>query len=585
MQRASKITKSEQLSRLQTRIEQRRPVVVTSKIYVHDKNPLKIPCICCGSVEATAVDVRDDLQLLIDPVRQQRKLRRDAQDPKEWDRRAKHANHYELKLRCTRQGLKILLDTRTRTIGLTGSARAGKTELSLSWLARQWMIRGGRGTYFWIIGPKMADAHGLMNKLIFGEGADQGRWSPPTLPTKGEQHTPALCSAWPQGERTTDQIIYMVDGSKIELKYAAQKNLRMKSISACIFSEAAEVKDNAVYSQLIGRLTDTRGQMLIESTPKETNHWTIKELQKKAIDDAEAVKAGKKTHVLVVHDIFLAPDNPWLTQQAIDEWEEMLVDPIMKKREFYGMPASGENQLWADTWNAAAKKNLLYDNELYDLGMMGMNDITEGVCYKIGFRKKHDFIIGQDINVYPCSSVICKVAGILNNPATWNLIVMKVFDNSGVTADVHASRLKRYRDGIFKDGAIIIDASACMQNPHAAHTGGLNVSSVAVLFEQTNFEVLPPKGDMDSPKHPGIADSVIVCKRIMRANRMKIERTRCWKLTSALEEQLTKDGRTAYKPPGSAHDRLSSTADCLRYVCWRVYGKEVYDTEPTLWFR
>ena len=583
--RASKITKKEQIKYLQDAIARRRLICVTSRIYIHVKNKYEVPCPCCGSTESYAQDIREDLQLLINPVTKERKLRRDAKNKNQWDEMAEKAVHHELLLRCTPDGLDILLDMTTPTIGLGGSARAGKTQLALSWIARQWMIRGGRGALFWLIGKNVSHAHLLMNKFLHGSGEEIGRWSPAVLPTEGEMKKPALAISWPVGERTTDQTIMMVDGSEFGLMHANADKVRGRAIQAAVFTEAATVPSNKIYNQLMGRVVSTRGQILIESTFEATNHWTVTELRKKTQDEAVLLEKDPKHELIAKWLSLFAADNPWLSKKAIDVWRESITDDVMMKREFLGIPADGEDKLWSDVWNDDMKGQVFFDAETFDTEQIDEHDITRQVSLSIGFKRPHDFIAGQDINLRPCTTVLCKVTGNYEDKESWKLIIYKVYTNQGRDPYTHAKLLKYFKGGLFANTGIVMDPSACMKNPHASHVGNRNASTIAHLFEQHDFEVLPAKGSLSSPKFIGIKDSVIVCKRLFNSGRIRMERTRTSSLQYAMENQITDDGYRAYKPAGSKHDRLSSSPDAFRYIAWRIFGKSIFKTAPKLWMR
>ena len=534
---------------------------------------------------AYAYDVREDLKLLIDPITKARRLRNKANDKARWDELAATAVQHEIKLRCTKDGVATLLDNKTKIIGLGGSARAGKSQLALSWIARQWMIRGGPGALFWLIGPTVSDAHNLMKKLIFGDGEENNRWSPAVLPTEGETNAPSLAFKWPEGQRTTDQTIYMVDGSQFALKHADAKKIKGVTCQAAVFTEAAEVKNDEVYQQLIGRTVSSGGQVVIESTFKETNHWTMTQLRRKAYDEEVVYEKNPKHKTVTTWQSLFATDNPWLSKEAIEIWKQSLTSDVMMKREFLGIAADGDNHLWSDVWNDDIKPTVLFDSETYDPGDIGENDITKQACYAFGFKRPHDFIAGQDINVYPMSTLICKVVGNLEDRESWKLIIYYVYDNNGITAYEHAKKLKYFRGGMFANTGIVMDPANCMKNPHKAHTGGRNTTSIAALFAQQGFEVIPAKGTIFKPSYINVVDSVSATKRMFNAGRIRMERTKTDALQHALENQISHDGYRAYKPAGSSHDRMSSVPDCLRYIIWRGFAKELLPTNNDIWIR
>ena len=73
--RAGIISRTAQIKRLDRRLQSAQNVCVTTRFYIHGKNVTGDPCMCCDSKEATVIEIKEDLQLLIDPIRQKRKLR------------------------------------------------------------------------------------------------------------------------------------------------------------------------------------------------------------------------------------------------------------------------------------------------------------------------------------------------------------------------------------------------------------------------------------------------------------------------------------------------------------------------------
>ena len=80
---------------------------VVTTIYVHERaekgNTIK--CKCCGSKQAKIVETINDLELLVDRVTGERRLRRDVVNKQRFDELAKEARRIEIPIRCYRSQL------------------------------------------------------------------------------------------------------------------------------------------------------------------------------------------------------------------------------------------------------------------------------------------------------------------------------------------------------------------------------------------------------------------------------------------------------------------------------------------------
>lgn len=553
-----------------------------SKIYVHEKNTSGDPCMCCDSKESAVSQILPDLDLLIDPINKTRQLRHEADDKEEWDRLAAMAKKIDLIFRCTPQGLEVI-NEKASIVGIGGSARAGKTQIALVWFARMWMLRGGNNARLWLVGPQLDHCHTLLNKLILGDYEDQ-RWAPPVLPTDKDMN-PILAHTWPLTLRATDQTCYMIDGSKIELRHSKPSRIRGVSIQACVYTECSDVPSVETFAHLRARIVTTRGRVLVESTFKDTQHWFQTQVKQFGIAEQEKKdrESDHKKRCSYYH--YIAPNNPWNSEEAIQEWKESIKDEVMLKREFYGEAADEQNRMWADVWNEITKIHLLYEDESWNLEHLGLKDVTRKISRRL-FKKPVDFIVGMDFNVFPFSSVVCQVGCTdENDESTYILIVRDVVQTNGGTIYDHLKKVSERYQGVYKNKyGVVCDVNAKWDND-PSHVGRSS-STVMNIIERHGIQAKAPAKDRKGKVcNPPIRMSCTVLKRMMRQKRMKIHSVDADKLIFAFENQ-NDDG--SGKPLGKGrgktglNDRMNSPVDSVRYVAWSLFKHEDLPRTPTV---
>lgn len=552
---------------------------VRTKVLVHERaRPGDGACPCCGSEKARVAEEIDDLELLVDRVTGERRLRHKVADKAGFDALARVARQIEIPLRCYRPQLKALLDTDHKVLAAFGGMRSGKTTCASYWLVRQWMLRGGRGAQFWWVSPQRAQTMIGVRKLVTGEFSD--RRSPPAFPL-GEDGRPLLVTSWPETERSSSQRIVMVDGSVIALQHASRPtgaNLKGVNVQAIVADEACEIANRPNWTVMLGRLTDSGGSIFAASTPK-GGHW-LKE------DVVDAQRTSDDIHV----EHLSIRENPWMSEAEVARTIAACRDENEVKREVDGLWVSDAGSLWIhfDLSRHTADDpsfNMLRDRQ----------DITAQACrshwrgsnpYVKGVRTTEArFVLGQDFNISPMSSVVCRVFGTPGKPETWGVYVVDEVQSWNSDSYKHGQWLRsdKVRSGrvSYAGSPIACDSTACNYDPTRVQGSTSHGSSAAKVLADLGFDAracgLSPKG---YPQNPRLLDSISLMHRLMREDRIIVHGTRCPQLLRALTEQQVRGDGLPEKVSHNASDRLSGPIDALRYVCWALFAPQFMDRKP-----
>jgi len=586
----------ERVRRIERYVDSKRLIRYTTKFYLHRPSSSGKRCPCCDSTKAELYEVRDDLDLLVNPVgnakQRNRRFYHEAKDKKKWLRLAKDAKHVKIPLRCTEKGMEFILSDIPISFA-SGAARSTKSMHGLYKFAREWLKRGGPNAKFLLMGPTVDLTHVLMGKLIRGEQVD-GRFSPPVIPS-------SCVISYPKNK--LNKVIEMNDGSKFHLQHAKAKDTEkaIKAISAqyVIMTEASEVPDPAIYSQLHNRLVDADGGMVIDSTFREEDSWLVtdcyhfcREEEERFEREMYEYKQGKSKkpprRQLAKHTHFTPMDNPWLSDEQIEEWQiKIKRNPIAYKREFLGQPASDKGLLWKEVFNDTTRPSILFDMAGFDMsevqgdvyGKMGSYpDITKRATRRIkGFsRHSFDYLIGMDANKRPWSGVMATVVGDPDDPKTWILCILDVLQVWDSDAELAKGKLKKIHKGIFCNQGIVIDAN-CFSPEHSKAMGHTKFDSSAVVFQQAGFTMDAPdrtknRKFMNPPRYGSIA----LTKRLFREGRIRINHQRCKSLVTALENQTEnpKEAGTHFVETGKRSEVYAGLTDSLRYLVWALFASE-----------
>ncbi len=581
------------LDRLEDIFARPRLLSIKTEILVHERAPAgsTARCICCGSTDAQIAQRIPDLHLLIDRVTGRRHLRSEVSDPQLFDELAAGAEQLDLPLRCHVDQYDLITATAddfTAILALGGN-RSGKTTAGAYWFARQWMLKGGQGVEFWLIGPGYDQAFIALDKLLFGMAAG-GRTVPPVFPLS-DSGAPALAVKWPTTPRASDLTIYMVDGSRIALKHANNpeaNNLKGFNVAAILFDEAAACRYEQAWIVCNARVMEDNGAIYAATTPI-PGHW-IKHL---VVDPYEAGEAPR----FLVKSLSVRK-NPWISEAKVARIHESLKQKGENavRREFDGEWVSDRGSLWKHfDVKAHTVDGDGWDVSEYDLGhnvtkravrgwWRGRNRFISGVS-----TKDARFVGGQDFNTAPMTTVICQVYGDpKSDPDTWGLFVIDEVWRWNVTTWQHGMWLRDVRKGRpgtetdpsdrygpFAGMPIACDSTGAYRDPTKSpiNKGSSNaVRELAKLGFDARECMRTPKG---KPRNPAVLDRTSLLHKLMRENRLFVHGTRCPKLIQGLTEQEDDGTGRAVKVTRTATDVLSSPVDALAYCVWALFSGEM----------
>ena len=541
---------------------------VRTRILIHGRARAKDPpCPCCGSRHARIVEERPDLDLLVDRVTGERRLRSEVQDVEGFDRLAARARRVEIPIRCSKPQLKMVMDTRHKVLGALGGIRSGKTTSATYWLVRQWILKGGRGAGFWWVAPSRGQTMIGVKKLVTGETSD--RHQPPAFPL-GDHGLPILALSWPETERSSAQRIVMVDGSVIELQHASKSsggNLKGRSVRAILLDEACEVRHRPNWTVLLGRLMDSGGQLFFSTTPR-AGHW----LKEETLDQMATNK-----DILVTS--LSSRDNPWMSKVDLERTIAACKDENEVRREIDGQWIGDQGSLWIH-WDPSRHT---YDDPSFHLPKDRVDVTAQAIrgfwrggnpLQKNMAPQNTAFVGGQDFNIAPSSTIIAKVFGEPGEPETWGVCVIDEVQTWGKGTWGHANWLKseQCRNGRVSYAGIPIACDS--SGNYAGDRGSFRYGNSHLKDMVANgFDARPcmlsAKG---YPMNPNLIDSISLMHQLMRDGRILVHGTRCPQLLRALTEQTVRPNGLPVKESHTASDRLSSPIDALRYLCWALFA-------------
>ena len=559
------------LEGLRSVAERTRIVHVVRPILMHDRSATGKPCPCCGSKYAGIVEERPHLECLFDTMTGARRVRR-PHNAEIFDsfvqRHASAIKRIDMPLRCYAEQLPIILDRKHKVIGVFGGSRAGKTETAKEWLVDQWIEKGGRGASFWWVAPTRDQARdpGLA-KLAIGERTD--RHNKPAFP-------PELVRYIPPNVQSPRQFLLLVDGSRIDLKYASRdgRHLRGKAAQAVILDEGTAVDHEINWTTLINRTRDTKGQILTCTTPK-AGHWLLKLKQRaESYDDAEI--GSNKDEVSATLN---CRRNPWTDLEEVER--DIRVnggpeDPRVK-REIFGEWVGEGNILWRH-WD---RKVHIFEGAPRDPEHYGLLDITPHAVRAVfgqTTNARKDWIAGWDVNDFPQSVLLCKVVcdpkADQSDRKNWRLWVRDAFIRRATVYDLadylaeKGGLLLGTQGGVGNLG-IICDPNACFPRTRVNQQ---SQSSDADVLRSRGMVVRSPVYKDNKPAHLSIRNRVNNLHQLMFEKRLLVHGS-IPKLIDGIESQVADVYGEPEKESNTASDRASGPPDALGYLAWGIFGK------------
>lgn len=596
-----------QIDEITAQLERPRVLIIEAVLQVHERSSSGVRCPCCGSLNAFAVETRLLVELAIDLVTGDR-FQRQGVSADVWSGLVETGARRRVEFRCSRSQESLLLDETPRHLMASGGNRSGKTTLGLYWFALQWLLRGGRLARFWLVASTLPKAFRLLEKLFKGTSK-----SPPVLPAE-------LATVMPGTARASDLITVLADGSLIDLKYfegdPGAERLKSDAIVAALVDEAAHLPAVDSLTALRGRCFDEGqgpGRLYLATTPRPesilkaevVDHAKAFELL--AADDERRVNGhheGSRWRVLEMSLL----DNPWLNAESVQmELRATNADDPSVQRDYFGKWVSNAGPLWRDFTvdrhmmrDEARRFAELGSSSRLALGVSARVECTPKVVRLIaGRRSPHyrgmvavnaEFLLGQDVNCHPLSTVVVSFACDPEAPEDhdrWHVFVWDVVQTFEGNSWKHAEKLASTRfarimrptddTSPYAGACLVCDATAITRDP-TAHRYGADPHGLPETFGKLGFDVRAPSYTTDvKPRNPSRYDSHLLLHRLLRpteaapAGRLHISQ-RCQSLVeSLLEQDDSGDGVTPATKSHTRSDVLASPVDALRYVVWAAF--------------
>ena len=553
---------------------------VKTRILVHG-NARKVDgrCPCCNSTEAKIIETRDDLDLLVDRVTGERRLRSEVEDKAGFDALCKVARLVEIPIRCYRGQLRLILDSKSKIIAALAGNKSGKSTAGAYWMVRQWMLRGGKGAVFWWVSPQRSQTMIGVTKLVTGEFTRQQQ--PPALPLDPITGRPILVVSWPESEGTRSQKSVLVDGSSILLQHAGKNgdNLKGANVASILVDETCAIRHRANWTVLVARLMESGGQLYSSTTPK-AGHWL-----KEVVDQA---KENKDIRVVSLS----SRDNPWLDKKEIDRTVAAAHDEGEAAREIDGLWVSDNGNLWSHFDH----RRHTVDDHTYNC-LKDQTDVTAQACrewwrgdnpHVRGLRTYQPrFVAGVDVNRNPYNAVICKVFGTPGKPETWSIYVLDVVQKYRVDSHDFGEYLRsdECRRGAVSFAGIpmAIDPTACSFDATMNRISAVKFGKQAdKTLAKLGFDARP--ANLSAKGHPCPVSRHVttgLLQKLTREGRIIINATRCAALLRAFSEQQNDGNGVAIKESHEASDRLAGPIEALAYLAFALFRDETTGMGPT----
>lgn len=558
-------------------LETKRLLWIHRPIFLHERAIADSKCPCCGSRYAHRVDEIRHLDVLIDRITGQRRVRShlSPEGQARFDLLAAQAQRIDCPIRAYAKQLAVILDRKHAVIGVFGGNRGGKSTAEAEWLFDQLLERGGPGAEFWWVSKtrKKALAIGL-RKLVTGEGR-----TPPIIPRE-------LVVSYPRSV-AHDVPALFIDGTKLHFHHASTPdadNLKGESPVAIVLDEGCTVDHQENWTQLLMRLTDSDGQLLTATTPK-LGHFLQHEIRErgKSYDELEQLDADEYAANDCVYATLSQRDNPWLPPTSV----ERRIKALGKDADRIRAEIDGEwIAIGRKLWRHFDPTVHLFESPDRDITATGLVNITPSVARRFfrGTEASLEFVAGMDFNVDPWHVVICQIGcppkADQSNPANWVLFVADEIVEQGTPYEaaefiVHkAARYRRLPPDYFAKMAIVCDATGDQKKGTTGSTTHVRTMKLK------GFDARPcDRNDGGHAMNPRQLDRLSVLHKLMMERvesdgrswpRFMARGTHCPHLVEAFETQLAKaDGRID-KKPGTASDRASGPTDALTYFAWAM---------------
>ena len=565
----------------------RRLIYLHRPIYLHRESK-GAGCDCgCRNKYARRVETFEHIDLVVDRQTGLRKLRRDVGDKDAFDRLCAAAQRIANPVICYPEQLPIILDDLHKVIGVWGAPRSGKSQGGSEWFEDRILIRGGPGARFLWVSPTRRQSRIGLRKLVLGEFTAKKKQ--PLIPSD-------LVKSWPKTvQAQSDHPVRLIDGSEIWFFHTQDGgNIKGESAVDILFDEVCEVEDAEAFNLLLSRLSDTGGQILLDSSP-EPGHWAEKLIKRpgKTYDEL-AGQEPRRADVVSVSlsrrfNVFLDPEEVKV------DIELMQGDELRIRKEIDGEWVSLGQQLWRHFDAAIHVK----DGPWRDVAGWGLINITAAV-YRRFFRETSadlSFVLGQDFNVGQMHAMQLQIGCPPNldqsNPANWIAFFLDEIVKQGdvrTFADHLANKAAGYRKlpaDYFKGRAIACDPTGAQAHPHAVH----NLSKSSTLHKvmiQHGFDCRPcHRSEKGKAASPPLIDGISMMHKLMADRvdfdgtpwpRFIVHATRCPEFVLSLETEIADEkGRPKYTS-NTRSDVRKGPSDAARYILWAAMGTTEFRT-------
>lgn len=590
-------TQARKIEEIEAALARPRFLHLAPEIIVHGAGGDR-PCECCGSAHARIVERIPQPELLIDAVTGRRIYRGDVRE-ETWARVSAEAAHYAIPIRCSVAQMPLLLETDDDRFILAASGnRAGKTQCGLNWTALQWLRRGGPGRRFWLVGPTLAKAFGMLDKLFTGD-VD----TPPVLPRE-------LVITRPDTPRASSLLTVLADGSLFDLKHFGghgAEPLKSDRIVAAQVTEAALMPAPDTLAALKGRVLDLDGRLYFDTTPTPTSFLksqvvdAAQEFARLPDDDPKRL-AGEHPGARWRVVSFALDENPWLDPAVLARELAALDpnDPAMA-RDWKGLWVANSGPLWRE-FDMARHVHVEEARTLADMprtvtertGQRAL-DITERIARKLFTARANPhyrgmkatnlrYILSSDVNKHPMSTAVLQVSADPTRPDDkdrWHVWVVDLVPTQHTNPVAHAEKLvdltwvRTWAGSAtaspYKGCGMVVDPASLGHTPTLRDPRGL-----AEAWGRLGFDTRAPeyKSTPNGPKavHPlGRWDTYLLMHKLLRQGRIHISRRADPLITSFLEQLDSGNGIEPFKESHTKSDYLSSALDATRYGVWSIF--------------
>ena len=556
-------------------------------------------CPCCGSWCARLVETIDDLEVLVNVDTKQRWNRWENQtieDFARFDAIAAQAQPYgtelaavwsvQIDFTCSREAMAQIRDDRTRVIYWSGGWRSSKSHTAAQWWLRRWVLHGGLGELFWLVGPELKVAYRLMERLFLGRGETSAQgWqrgrsvAPKYFDADLKAWRSCIARSLPAHEKVSLMQFPMVDGSIVELRHTKSvKALEGDTVRGVLYDEAIRSQGPEGYEILLGRVQQGGGQLAIASIPGEdTKSWWLFE---RVVQPAESGQArDKKVYTTSSYA------NLWIPHYEVVAGEKAQGDDHdLVQRVIYGQWNKAGGMAYGGEWKPEVHAPLAILDAHKPESWGFAIDVTAQAATKLFGPKAREieYLGARDFNWTQCG-IVAKVFGhSATDSTTWALVILDEHLARGDAAKAAADFAERFRSGFYKGKiGLVVDSNGFFKGH--TYSGRKSESTDAYEFEANGCLVAPPmrselhrtkgRSSGGEPRNPGVAESKKLVRRLMGQSRILADGQVCRHTTTAIPQ--VRAGEKRAKDSGTRSDKtIQAWDDCLRYLTWALFSKE-----------